>query len=400
MLNSRNFLHGKLVGIGKVHTDGSEDFRWLEKPIHNRIVSGGLDHLLSMNGGNEVADNSSNADSPKLFYGRYSNSTGKRCGVLHFSAYGTSDAAGAFTDAELKNRTSNYTSSIKVNDYMTGTCVVSYGEIILRITHVHGAAAAATSVREIGWFYDIVGASPEDYRMFSRVVLDSPYELAAGEQLISTYELSISFGNKEAVSGPSFYGLLDRDGNPLQYESKLCVGQHKNQMYYNGRLSFPYFQTNNSSNPESFSLGNEGAFASIYPMFCSYRGNNHQLSYNATNTGAYPFLRTRLTGSQSGDMDRYEINNDNTSLPPAPLLDVRPYTPGTFYRDAILTVPKGWPNLSGDSYIDINFLLFNGIGIAFGYWDNDTWVRQYYRKYGNKYLRLSYRQQWATVDTQ
>jgi hypothetical protein len=38
-------LGGRLVGIGVIHKDGSEDYKWLDKPIHNKIVSGGLDHL-------------------------------------------------------------------------------------------------------------------------------------------------------------------------------------------------------------------------------------------------------------------------------------------------------------------------------------------------------------------
>lgn len=89
MIEQNNFLQGQLVGIGKIHTDGSEDFRWLEKPIKNRIVSGGIDHLLTLNG-NQLTCYSEryNSETPIdcFWVGRYYSSSysgeQNRCGVM------------------------------------------------------------------------------------------------------------------------------------------------------------------------------------------------------------------------------------------------------------------------------------------------------------------------------
>ena len=50
MIIDKNYLHGQVVGIGKIRRDGSEEFRMLYNPVGNKIVSGGLDDLLMCEG--------------------------------------------------------------------------------------------------------------------------------------------------------------------------------------------------------------------------------------------------------------------------------------------------------------------------------------------------------------
>ncbi len=69
-------------------------------------------------------------------------------------------------------------------------------------------------------------------------------------------------------------------------------------------------------------------------------------------------------------------------------------------------MPRSWPNLGSDTaYADIRFLMVGGVGISFGHYETDpdtgtqSWVPQYYRKYGSKSLGITIRQRFSTVDT-
>jgi len=410
MIQQSNFIEGHLVGIGKIHKDGSQDFRWLEKPIHNRIVSTGLDHLLTLNG-NQTTINSDSFeyDSPYpdfnpafvyIWYGRgknRNNASNARCGVVHFASYGTSDDPTDFNDTELHNRIGGYSSAVIAGPGYFGTQIPSYGKIKLRFTHKHTSAPNHLYVKELGWFYDIIDANPADYRMFSRVVLDYPYELQEGEQLITSYEISITL-DSTTITGNSFFGLFDRDGNPLQYEKRNCLYQNKNFMNWDSTLNYCTINTN--SYPiicSNYNYNYDNCMAVLRPAYMSVRRSWQSISYNGNYTH---FCPTRITPFQAGNMDNYKCSYDDQSLPNSLLWVVKNYVWGSFYRDMVLTVPSSWPGLANEtSYVDINFLLINGVGISFGYDNDGTWVPQYYRKYGSKNLRITVRQSWSTVDT-
>lgn len=416
MIEQNNFLQGQLVGIGKIHTDGSEDFRWLEKPIKNRIVSSGLDHLLTLNG-NQVVSYSEkySTEGPLICFwvGRtnYSSSSASnnRCGVLQYASYGSSGDSTEFTDTALHAKVGGYSSSKRTGAGNCGTQIRSYGNFIFRVTHIHTAApSGGTTVREIGWFYDIVSSStPSTYKMFSRVVLDTPYELLAGEQLVTTYEVNLVMGNRTPVAGASFFGLLDRDGNPLQYETKLCLAQKRASMsWVDSTMSFPYIKASDcTGNIDAESNGSSGGtsydmrFATIYPAYNCRREYYRQLSYNGGATHFY-------NNPTDGYMDQYAPSLDAGSLPSSYNWGIRDYQWGSFYRDAYMTIPRSWPYLGSDAaYADIRFLMVGGVGISFGHYETDpdtgtqSWVPQYYRKYGNKSLGITIRQRFSTVDT-
>ena len=414
MIEQNNFLQGQLVGIGKIHTDGSEDFRWLEKPIKNRIVSGGIDHLLTLNG-NQLTCNSeigSNAQPIQNFWvGRYYSSSYSgemnRCGVMHYASYGSSGDATEFTDTALHAKVGGYVDTKRTGRGNCGTQVRSYGNFIFRVTHIHTAApSGGTTVREIGWFYDIVSSNtPSNYKMFSRVVLDTPYELSAGEQLVTTYEVNLVMGNRTPVAGASFFGLLDKDGNPLQYETKLCLAQYRDGNAWSSMLSFPFiYYVDCSGMIDSNSWSSSGTiydmrFAVVYPAYCRRRNFTRQLTFNGNATHFY-------NNPATGYMDSYNMNFDSGSLPDSYQWGIRNYQWGSFYRDAYMTIPRSWPNLGSDTaYADIRFLMVGGVGISFGHYETDpdtgtqSWVPQYYRKYGNKSLGITIRQRFSTVDT-
>lgn len=408
MIEQNNYLQGQLVGIGKIHADGSEDFRWLEKPIKNRIVSSGLDHLLTLNG-NQTSSfsevNSSPAALKNLWVSRSYQSydaTQNRCGVLHYASYGSSGDATEFTDTALHARVGGYSGEKREGLGNCGTQIRSYGNFIFRVSHIHTAAPSeGTTVREIGWFYDIVSNStPSNYKMFSRVVLDSPVELQAGDRLVTTYEVNLVMGNISPVAGASFFGLLDRDGNPLQYETKLCLAQYRNGMSWGSRMSFPYITERGESDINSHNYSScEMRYAVVYPAYINRREWQRQLSYNGNATHFY-------NNPTNGYMDQYAPSCDAGSLPSEYQWGIRSYQWGSFYRDAYMTIPRSWPNLGSDTaYVDIRFLMVGGVGISFGHYETDpdtgtqSWVPQYYRKYGNKSLGITIRQRFSTVDT-
>lgn len=433
MLERNAFLEGHLVGIGKIRTDGSEEFRWLDKPIHNRIVSTGLDHLLTLNGNQTIiAEEVNDTDSRYSSYNpamacywitrgqNSSNANNRRCGALHFAAYGTSDDPTSFTDTALHAQVGGYTSTYRTGTGYMGTQITSYGHIKLRVSHTHAAPSEAKTVRELGWFYDIVGASPADYRMFSRVVLDFPYELAAGEQLITTYELSITLGNLSITHETNFFNLVDPNGRPLEYDKQVCIAHRRHGMYWDSEMNWNYITTGglNGLTPDENAYNNgaywRSAFGYMRPAYISGRNDvRRMLAYNGN---SLHFNNDRADFNGFNYYNYYKANNNNdagvyydgASLPTSLRFTIKPYTWGSFYRDQILTVPSSWPNLSSEtSYVDIKFMIFQGICVSFGYYALDpdtgepttTWVAQNYRKYGNKTLRITVRQSFSTVDT-
>lgn len=401
MLDMNNHLCGRLVGIGKILCDGSTEFKWLEKPIGNRIVRRGLDHLLTLNGNQTTTTSEGSYANAMLWIGRTTGSQG-RCGALTYVNYGASDEPTSFSDTGLHQPLGSYSDTLKTTSPMCGTQVIEYGKFLFRVTHIHSTATSDVSVNELGWFYDIVGANPAEYRMFSRVVLDAPYELRQGEQLITTYEVKLVMGNREPVCHDSFFGLLDSKGNPLQYATQLCLPQEKRGSNWNASLGFPYITTSGDASLNDSSYSDnwyDMRFAAVYPPYCSYRNRLRQLTYN----GGYcnPFDPNRITGESTGYMDRYNKAFDEVNLPSANNLVVHDYQWGSFYRDVSFTVPSTWPKISGDTgYANIQFFMFGGVGISFGHYEendgNRTWVPQYYRKYGNKNLGITVRYRVST----
>lgn len=365
MLNHRNFLHGKLVGIGKVHKDGSEDFRWLDKPIHNRIVSGGIDNLLMFNGGQSIS-----SEYGTLFLGANSYYRG----AFDYTAYGSSSSPTNFNDTGLYDRVSGYIYK-KKND-LCGSTYKEFPRILHRIAHEHDAAAQATDVREIGWFQK----QGNNYVLSSRVVLDTPYHLDAGEKLITAYELDVTYGNGTAQHLSRFGSLLDENGNPLQADYMTIL----NKDYT------PYIGSNGYGKYNTFYADGKTYTGRWFPVwYMNHDENGFYISINRS--------------SNQIDFDAaFTIPNQNWWLALGSRLQiiaVENYVKGSFYRDVSYTLPIEWPNDSPTKKETIRNMCIMGVHYKFGYWENGVWVPQAFRVNKENPFRVRIRQQWSTVDT-
>ena len=152
-------LHGLVVGLGKIRKDGSKEFRWLDKPIHNRIVSGGLDYCLTFNGSNSAHVQMDYANTNKCRYNPWrrimngQESTFQYSGCLQYLSIGTDGSATSFTDTALKSQVGGYSetpaySTAPYNGVMVENRNVKV--LHLRITLQSIAVENDTEVREVG----------------------------------------------------------------------------------------------------------------------------------------------------------------------------------------------------------------------------------------------------------
>ena len=208
-------LHGLVVGLGKIRKDGSKEFRWLEKPIHNRIVSGGLDAWFQLNGSNTATTTNDYWDNRLL--SSSTSSSQPFCGLLQYMAIGTDGTPTQFTDTALGAQVGGYSraTSYTIAPFV-GFCVNSDNTVSTRRQITSIAVTDSTTVREIGWFEKYTNA--DTYVMFSRVVLDSPVTLESGESLIVCYQINMTIANFDETEVPAamLSGLLDEDGNQVR----------------------------------------------------------------------------------------------------------------------------------------------------------------------------------------
>lgn len=428
MLHDKYILGGKLVGIGKIHTDGSEDYQELAKPVGNKIVSQGLDQLFLLNGtqsteytfgeqytwvtlgfqGDYIPQQAMWADSG--YYSWYYNgathyvstSPSRPTGVLEWVRYGTGTSSTRFDSTDLENPVSSFYHTKKTGWPLCGTRMVQYGTYRMHITHVSPAAEDNVSVSEIEWYtrYGTNGSGsniPEDYlgdtyKMFSRIKLPSAYTLYKGEQLITTYELVLSFDCVEPTVLDSFFGLTDVDGNTLKGECFRTI-------YSSGsEFGFPYI--NDSGN------GAHHKHNSYIPVMLSPRVskfcNPEGTSYPAYKDSLHFFYSDATTQRNFPAQNAYDTNLLHDDTVARETITYADYVPGTFYRDVRVTVPHLCPNMSDldNEYKDINYINMMGLAVRFGYYDSDNnWVPQAFRKYANRVLKLSFRTSFSTVDT-
>ncbi len=430
-------LHGHLVGIGKIRKDGSEDFHWLEKPIHNKIVAQGLDYLFQQNGSDNVLSygsydypyvNASTmfATNTANYQYAYNLSTGTyTIGCLEYMAYGNGTGSTEFNMTDLVSRISDYSNSKKTGYPMCGTQEISYGHYKMRISHISAAAQEDTNVTEIGW-YGRYGTQEmrnptNTFVMFSRVALDSPYELSTGEQLITTYELTLNFGNCDAVEDINFFGLTDVDGTtPLKAQVKRIIYKTANDDSYNDmaeygetKYNFPTITRYGKSviaDMRGFGSSDAGAKIAkpkILPL--------NYLKSGSYYSGYWTELRPWFWTADKDFPAQYSPDNVNTSTncdttSAAPQVIFQPYTAGNFYRDIVIVCGQLFPNNTPlEGYTDIHYINFNGMAYRFGYYADEVnpetgetesvWHPQAIRKYGNKILKLKFRTTLATSDT-
>jgi hypothetical protein len=403
-------LGGSLIGIGIKHKDGSEDFRWLDKPIHNRIVSGGLDYLLtsrnSTTGGYSFGiTNSSNAGSPRpAFIGcGYTANSGddKRCqfGACQFFQVGTGGKATEFNDTSLEVPFDTPKNSYRNETPFSGVRYISHNKHAVRIAHRQLISQDIT-IRELGWFG---GIGPTDYPsfvatqniLFSRVVLDQPISLLAGEYFQAVYEIELDFGGE--TSG-EFQNLTDQDNkiDPLKFLSRPYIVPYgrSTSATLNNRLYNCFDLSNGSSGynhagefhlPVAYATGVRGWPSTAYVDGIFYNTNDRDFteeSKNSRDTNVTPIFNT--SGDKSVEFVDYAGIGNNDK-----------------HRDMIWKIGALCPNLNPDTFIDFRFLRLRGREYRFGYYEADgtTWHSQALRKYANQTLAITHRVRFSTPDT-
>ena len=342
-------------------------------------------------------------------------------------AYGTGTGHSNFNMTDLVSRTSEYSDVKKTGYPMCGTTEISYGHYKMRITHLSGVAQSDTMVSEIGW-YGRYGTNQvlnptNTYILFSRVALSTPYELSIGEQLITTYELTINFSDCDAVRNIDFFGLTDVDGiTPLKALAKRIIYRTSNDDTYSGMASnseakynFPTITTYGKSVIADFT-----GFGSDSSEITSKVSRPKMVPLNFLRchpywNGSWAELRPWFWTADKDFPAQYSPETVNTSTncdtsSSAPQVIHQPYTAGSFYRDIGLIFGQLCPNNTPlEGYTDIHYINFNGMAYRFGYYADEVnpetgetesvWHPQAIRKYGNKILKMKFRTSLATSDT-
>lgn len=415
-------LHGLVVGLGKIRKDGSKEFRWLEKPIHNRIVSGGLDYLLTFNGSNSAVKYCPTWEGSYTGYVTYYNRWRRRVasesakdnysGCLQFIAVGTSDHETNFTDTGLYSQAGGFSEEVAytVAPYNGTNFDVSNNNIQLRITLQSVAMDNSVTIHEVGWFGKYY--AEDTYPMFSRVVLPDGIELDAGDRLSVCYQVNINEYEAEHDVSSLFSGLIDSDGNPLRgtCQRPVFVQYPEQPGWINGNYYGNGVRTKLIQIP--YSIGSNGLGRSV-PINTPYHTvgpvsvSNENSSYQGTVSSAnllIPKIESDLipilssSGSIGGSLySTYDIDYQNCSFTQ---LD---YVPGSFVRDRIVIINPSYPNIDS-GYKDIFGFAYEGAYFRFGYYDNTdpdnpVWVSKPWRKQFGQSYKFTFRYKLSTTDT-
>lgn len=404
MFNQDLYLGGKVVGIGKTRKDGSFEYRELENPVHNRIVAKGLDNLLTYNGDDALPDSIYSVSGFLVmgcdwyYGGRWGNG-----GVMTYSRVGDSDTPTSFHDTELGHPTTEITGNTRRDNPYCGTKAVGDRTIGYRVTHQHNITESG-QVKEIGWYKKV----KDNYELFSRVVLDFPIDVDAGETLWVTYELDMTFMKTTNVVVP---GVVDIDGNPLQAEvtnTRYITNSGDRWTDPSGDTCCPIFV---------YRDGYSSDFAYTYG-YGRYSSSSHRWSQAFTPIWTWHTWEDYYGGAYNGIMavigSDAQINytgNVTTNPVGRPALEftnqgirkIHKYRLGSFYRDATITLGASWPSMNTEEYRDISQIIVNSTSYKFGYWDNTdpdnpVWVRQYYRKRRDRVWAITFRQAFHTPD--
>ena len=353
------------------------DYRELERPVKNMIVKQGLNNFLRYNG--------SDAQITDLNF----NSTGNRLAAYCFEgfqycAYGDSNSSSVFaTTTELGHRLVDQYTTKKVNWPYCGSTIFETANTRNRVTHMSDAAVTAANVKEIGYYLKL---NDDSYQMFSRVVLPASFELDVGEQLITTYELVVVFGDDSEPSAAFQTGLLDANGVALEAKRKMSFQFNNNST--GNSVPFIDFST---GLPRCYVSSSGSSNSLITPIFSDnsiftkirYWTSNH-------NFPSGDFATESTSGSTMGP----------TGGNLAPSAITKPYVYDSFRREVEITIPQYWPNLnSPNESIDIYYMQNQGVSIQFGHTIDGTWVPAPWKKTGNKITTITFCHTVATAES-
>lgn len=240
---SQGNIHTKVGGyiskIGIMRKDGSVE--WRDYHSKNTVTKMGVDFIMGLNVHSDAVwprprGNFTNygyfynCDAqamvyinhyPSFLFGNRSDVASKFSGALEYCWRGTGSTPSTIDDTSLNEPYGNKTNvkycyhreiggnnccnidsgsfQATSNQYFSFThgtynsSTQTYN-VKVRVTHLHEVEATDVTIRELGYFGR--GGNPaltdpgQDWRLFSRIVLEHPVELLAGERLISMYDLN------------------------------------------------------------------------------------------------------------------------------------------------------------------------------------------------------------------
>lgn len=392
-------LEGYITGIGKIKTDGTEEFEWLEKPKHNRIVSTGLDHLLCYNGLTTgfYTNVNWNHKKPSLWLGNNNN----HYGALSFCKIGTGKRETEFTDTDLQLPIGNISSTLRTGEPFCGTKVISDGNYIIRVSHESTVVSEACKIWEVGLFGQYGTGDNIVNPMFARIKLDNGIDLLAGEQLIFTYDLHITYADIEPVEDENFFDLLDAVGEPLKYSRKIYFKYTKNvQHKYKDTLDRDLY-IDSDGNPMGYDgQGSDNNYFFRLPAYyydnANYYGDHDTTGYS-TETQNFDVADNILSKARAeAKANNYTFN----------VLDYEGVGNKDKHRDITICLGLYNPNMEDPTdYMDIKFLRIRGMDYRFGYYTideetgNKVWNPQSLRKWANQTMTFTIRTRYVTEDT-
>lgn len=407
-LVNRQKIGGALVGIGKQLETGEIIYHKLEKPIPNKITSVGLDGLMTFAG--TTTDYSKVCGSYPSTYWLYmgGNSSGTYYattpytiqGPLRIMIWGDDDTPSSFNDTSLGHGLGATSTPVAPEGQYTdmqGSRSNCFGSYSHRVSHKTPTFSETKVIREIGYrgFASNVDNDWSKYYLFSRIVLDSPITINAGESLITTYQLDFNLGNTTIETIDNFGSVLDSNGNTLKAQMKLGFGARTS---YNDNWGWQLsmnFLTVNYYNPEQLGIGDAGYWTAPWVgqgLTNTYYGGIGK--YSTVSSYEFP---AENAPNPSGLTSISTSNTYEFTVIPQPYACVgKTYK----FRDKVFTLGLNCPGMSSPTaYKDIYFMRLDGLDFRFGYMENGTWVPQALRKYANQELKITIRTQFITDDT-
>ena len=376
LINNQNYLHGRLVGIGKIRKDGSREFRFLEKPINNMILRCGLNEFMTYNGSNSAT-----------LQPTYDAETGGVFDVVRYCGFGTGNQSNNFADTNsLQIPSINPYSTREARDWpFNGLFCGNNGtddSYKIRLSHKSQAVTESIAVREIGYFKNYNSAN----HLFSRIVLPSPFQLDAGDQLITTYELVVSFARTPI--NITNCGLHDSSDNELGCQ----IAERYISSATSGYLIYPY----NNTYGYTTALGVSGR---VY-LHAPFEFYNFSQDHNTTAQGRFTLRYTKNS-----------FDFPNTSIPQ---FSWRSYSDGdkctnqsvnnvtdSFHRDIVVNAPAYWPEMTNiTNHMDIYAINWGALYVRFGHFDaNMDFTPAPWRKLASRTAKFVFRQSIATQDS-
>ena len=413
-------IGGHVVGLGKITADGQTIYNEIE-PVHNIIVDTGFATLLQRNFDNVTATFwNDNLPVENLLLGvsrggSYGRTYTPRCGSLYYCAYGDGNSPTEYTTTALEHKVSPYiawdensatsTGSLPNRRGMTGMQRLSDNSLRNRVTYIFNAATVAATIKEIGIFQREIdhtnyyddrtsnnGKWLDNYRMFARVVLPEPYDIAVGEKFIVSYELGIKFPD---VAHNLDSGLVDGTGAPIRYSRKYVVRSANATNPFEGWSSYPYAAYNGGQVNGNIDNTNVVQSSQMLLPIWAFDMDRHSKqffmpAYSATDKG-FP--------STWGDESGLTHPGDTTTI-----IQMGTYNAETQSRAARITLASSWPNnMTTTGSVDIHYLLFNGVAYRFGYYDeghegeSDYWHPQAIHKEGTQTLSFTLTQKFERI---